>query len=257
MALLGRRHRAGERLGAAWSELVGRILAGAGLDPHLIGRLAPAREHADAVAGRRDRVEVLEQVLPAKALEHPLADRVGGLDVERDAGHRSDRAERDHEPVEIGIAAGGGHDVAVGCDQLKRGDGAREVAVAISRPVRCRRDRAGNRDVRKRRQVREAEPRVLELDRELAVAHRAGAGHGHRVAIDDDVGRESVQAHELGRVGDVGERVARSEDADVRRRRDDLPDLVERRRGVNGARAVGVIPGPVRRRRRVGAHVLS
>ena len=50
---------------------------------------------------------MLEQVVPAEPLEHTLAHLIGGLDVERDPGNRADGAESDHEPVEIGIAAGG------------------------------------------------------------------------------------------------------------------------------------------------------
>ena len=112
------------------------------LDPHLVGRLAPAGEDADAVAERGDRVEVGEEGVPREALEHALADLVGGLGVERHPGHRAERAEPDDHPVEVRVAAGGGDDLAVGGHHLERGDGGGEVAVAVARAVRRRGDRA-------------------------------------------------------------------------------------------------------------------
>ena len=122
---------------------------------------------------------MLEQVVPAEPLEHALAHLVGGLDVERDPGDRADRAEADHEPVELGIATRRANQAAVRGDDLERGDGRRQVAVGVPRPVSRGRHGAGNRDVRQRRQVCERQPLASELEREFAVAHGASARHGH------------------------------------------------------------------------------
>jgi len=51
----------------------------------------------------------------------------------------------------------------------------------------------------------------------------------------DHLAGNGVERDGLGGVGDVRERVARARRADVRHRRDDLPHLIERRRGVNRA----------------------
>ena len=84
--------------------LLGRV-GHAALDPHLVDRLAPAREDADAVAARGDLVEVLEQRVPREPLEDALAHLVRRLDVERDARDRAERAEADDHAVEVGVAA--------------------------------------------------------------------------------------------------------------------------------------------------------
>ena len=89
--------------------LLGRV-GDAALDPHLVDRLAPAGEDADAVAGGGDLVEVLVQRIPAEPLEHALAHLVGGLDVEGDARHDAQRAEADDEAVEVRLAARHGED---------------------------------------------------------------------------------------------------------------------------------------------------
>ena len=188
---------------------------------------------------------MLEQVVPAEPLEHALAHLVGGLDVERDPGDRADRAEADHEPVELGIATRRANQAAVRGDDLEGGDGRRQVAVGVPRPVSRGRHGAGNRDVRQRRQVCERQPLASELEREFAVAHGASARHGRGLVIHEHIRGDCRECHELGGVGDVGERVARAQDADLRRRRDDLPHLLERRRGVDRARPIGIVPGPV------------
>jgi len=79
--------------------------AEATLDPQRAGVLAPEREHADAVAGGRELVETLLDGSPGQALIDALADRIVRLDVEPDARHRAERAERDHGAVEVLLAA--------------------------------------------------------------------------------------------------------------------------------------------------------
>ena len=64
-------------------------------------------------------------------------------------------------------------------------------------------------------------------------------------AVDDDVGRQAVERDELGRVGDVAERVARAQRVHARRARHDRAQLVERRRSVQRGGAVDVVAGPV------------
>src|ERR687893_2948839 len=92
------------------------------LDPDLIYGLAPAGKDADAVAARGDLVEVLEEGLPAQALEDPLAHLVGGLDVEGDPGNRAERPEPDHEPVEVRLSPGDLQHLAVGRHELEASD---------------------------------------------------------------------------------------------------------------------------------------
>ena len=60
---------------------------GAALQPDLIDVVGPEREDAHAVGCSGDRVELLEQHVPAQVLEHALADFVRRFDVERDARH--------------------------------------------------------------------------------------------------------------------------------------------------------------------------
>ena len=104
------------------------------LDPDLVDRLAPAGEHAHAVAGGGDLVEVLVQGVPCERLEHPLADLVGRLDVQGDAGDGTEGAEPDDQAVELVVAPGDGAELAGGGDQLQAGDGGGEVALGVPEP---------------------------------------------------------------------------------------------------------------------------
>src|SRR5205807_8030774 len=82
----------------------------AALDPYLVGGLAPAGVHADAVAGGHDLVEVLEQRLPAEPLEHSLPNLVGGFDVQGDTSDSAECAQPHDHAVEVGVASGCGDD---------------------------------------------------------------------------------------------------------------------------------------------------
>ncbi len=170
----------------------------AALDPHLVDRVTPARQHAHAVAGAGDRVEGLEQPVPRELLEHTLAHLVGGLDVEREAGDDAERAEADDETVEVRVAARGGDDLAARRDHLQGGDRRREVAVRVPRPVGGGRDRAGDRDVRERGKVVQRHPVGVEGGGQLAVGDARAEGDG-AARVEDDVGRERGERHQVGR----------------------------------------------------------
>jgi hypothetical protein len=165
-----------------------RRLAHPALDPHLIGRRAPAREHAHAVAAPLDRVEVLEQCVPAESLEHALAHVVGGFDVEREARDRAQRAQADDEAVEVGIASTGRDDRAVRRDELQRGDRGREVPVSVARAVCGGRDGAADGDVRQRCEVVQRQAVAVQRPGELAVAH-ARTERDRVLGVVDDHGR--------------------------------------------------------------------
>jgi hypothetical protein len=117
------------------------------LDPDLVDRLPPAGEQADAVAGRGDRVQVLEQARPGQALEGALAYLVGRPDVQGDAGDHPERPQPDDQPVEVGIAPGGGQGLAGGGDQLQAGDRGGQAAVGVARAVGAGGHGARDRDV--------------------------------------------------------------------------------------------------------------
>lgn len=75
---------------------------------------------------------------------HPVL----GLDVEGYPRDHTDCAQADDHPVEVGIPAAGLPDISVRGHELEPGNRGREVAIAIARPVRPRRHRAGHRDMR-------------------------------------------------------------------------------------------------------------
>ena len=72
------------------------------------------------------------------------------------------------------------------------------------------------------------------------------AADGAGRAVHRDGRRQTVEADELVRVGDVRERVAGAEHADARGPRDDRPRLVQRLRAVQPRRPVPMRAGPVR-----------
>ena len=163
MARRGRSGRA-EELAAG---LLGRV-GHAALYPDLIDRLAPAREHADAVATRDDLVEVLVEREPAEALEDALADLVGGLDVECDARDRAERAEPDDQSVEVWVPSRHSHELAARGHDLEPRYRRREVSVAGARAVGRGRDRARDGDVRQRGEVVQGDAAGVERRGELA-----------------------------------------------------------------------------------------
>ena len=74
---------------------------------------APSTQMSLVDASRLSGLERNTTRLILEALEDALADVVGGLDGERDAGHHAERSETDHQPCEVLVAARCGHDLAV------------------------------------------------------------------------------------------------------------------------------------------------
>ena len=155
----------------------------AGRAPNSSSRGEPARDltHTEAVSSQRvntltlspaarDLVEVLEQRVPRQALVDALGDLVGGLDVERDARDDSERAQADHETVEVRVAARRGEDLAVRGHQLEPGDRGGEVAGRVAGPVGGGGDRAGHGDVRQRGQVVQRDSLGVQGLGQLAIA---------------------------------------------------------------------------------------
>ena len=206
------------------------------LDPHLVHRPTPARQHAHALTGGGDLVEVLEQPVPREVLEDALPHVVGGLDVERQASHHAERAEADHQAVEIGVAAGRGDDLAGRRDHLQGRDRRREVAARVPGSVGGGRNRARDRDVRERGHVVQGHPLAAQRTGQLAVGDAPAERDGGGRPVDDDVGGERGELHQLLGVGDVVEGVPRPDRSHLTCRGDDLLDLLERRRAVDAQR---------------------
>ena len=185
---LARRRARAEQLGARLERRPHALL-----DPHLARDLAPGREDADAVAGGHELVEVVFERSPGQILVDLLAHLVAGLDAERHARHGAERAEADHGPVEVDLAAADRAKLARRGEDLESLDRRREVAEGIAGAVRRRGDRAADRDVRQRREVRERQPGAVELARQLAVGDARAAGDGRGLAVDLHVGGEHPQ----------------------------------------------------------------
>jgi hypothetical protein len=116
---------------------------------------------------------VLEQAGPGQALEGALADLVGGLDVEGDAGDRAERAQPHDQAVEVGVAPRGDQRLAAGGDQLQAGDRGGQVAVAVAGAVGGGGHRAPDRDVGQRGQVGQGHPLGRQRLGQLAVERTA------------------------------------------------------------------------------------
>ena len=140
-------------------------LVGPALDPHLVDRVLPVGEDADAVPARDDLVEVLAERVEGQALEHPLPHLEGRLHVQGEAGDGAERAEPDHHAVEVGVAPGELQQLPAGGHQLHRRDRGREVPVPDAGAVRRRRHGTGDRDVRQRGEVVQGQPLVVRAAR--------------------------------------------------------------------------------------------
>ena len=103
-------HGCGDRAEEVATDLLGCVGHPA-LHPHLVDRVAPAGEHAHAVARGRSRRTASAAAL-GEILEDALAHLVGGFDVQGDAGDRAQRAQPDDEAVEVGVASGGAEELA-------------------------------------------------------------------------------------------------------------------------------------------------
>ena len=214
------------------------------LHPELPGVIPPLGEDRHALARREDVGRIFVQGRPRQALVDALGDLVRRLGVERDPRDGPERAEAHDDAREVRIAAPEADDLPRRGHELERADGRREVAVAVSRTVGRRGDRARHRDVRQRREVVQRAPVRMQRLGQLAVAD--GAAAGHPVVADLDRCRQPLQRDELTGVGDGVEGVARAEDADPLRARDQLRQLVHRRRAMDPRGGVGVVPRPVR-----------
>ena len=169
--------------------------ADARLDPHLVDVVAPAREHAHAVAGGEDRVEVLGQRVPREPLEHALAhlrSPAAASSVTRVTAPSAPSPTT--SPSKSGSPRRAATSSPLGRHELERGDRGREVAVAVAGPVRGRRDGAGDGDVGQRGEVVQRQAAGGERLGELAVADRAAARHGARGGVDGDVARAAPRA---------------------------------------------------------------
>src|SRR5262249_17974062 len=179
----------------------GAGVAGPVLEPYLVvvGAL-PAGEHAHAVGGGEDLVEVAVQLAGGQVLVDVLADLEVRHEVE---GERGDDAEcpqaDDHagEPAAVGVAAQR-QQAAVGGDQVQGPDRGRQVAVAVARAVRSRRAGSGHRDVRQRGQVWQCPARRVQALRQVTVLNAPADG-------DRGCGRVDV--------GDRGQPGGRHQDA--------------------------------------------
>ena len=221
-----------------------RVVGDPALDPYLVDRPGPAGEHADAVAGAGDLVEVLVQGVPGQALEDPLADLVGRLDS------RVRRVTAPSAPSPTTMPSKSGSPLRPG------GARPRRWPAPGRRPrwpgCRCRpRSRGGgghrprDRDVGQRCQVVQGQPLPPQHPGQLPVGERGRAGDRAGAAVDGDLGGQVRQADQLGHVGDAGERVPGAEHPELGRAGHDLLELLKGGRPVQLGRPVPVVPGPV------------
>jgi hypothetical protein len=104
----------------------------AALDPDLSGLvMLPVGEQADAVAARKNLVEMIFEMRQGEMLIHRLRYLEGGLKIERDAGDDTERAQIDNDTREaVGVfLAGERNCLAIGGDEFERGDSGSQVAV--------------------------------------------------------------------------------------------------------------------------------
>ena len=216
------------------------------LHPDLVNFVAPISEKADTGAARRDRVEVVEQCIPAQALEHALAHLVARFDVECQARDGSERAQSDDESLEIGVASRCPDNIAAGSDQLHTCDGCRQVAIDVAGAVRSGGDRARHRDVRKRGQVVQGHAFGIQRLGQPAVRESGADCHGARCVVNGSFLGQCLEQQELRRIGDARERMPRAEHPQTRAARDDLAHLFQGGRAVQLAGQICVRAGPVR-----------
>ena len=221
----------------------------AALDPHLVDGLAPAREDADAVAARRDLVEVLGQRLPGQALEDALAHLVGRLDVERHPRHHAERAEADDQAVEVRRRRARTRDAARRRTSRARAPRPPSRGCRCASPEPCvavatapatemcgseaRLCSASPSRLRARRRARRSVRPARERDR----ARRRGRRRRRRAAPSSD--------DQLVGVGDRVERVARAEHAHGAAPARPAPAAPRASPAGAAPRAVGEVAGPV------------
>ncbi len=184
-----------------------------GLDPDVAEQVGlPPREDRHAVAGAGDLVEPLERGIPRHVAVDVLPCPIRGLHGERQRDDHAERAHADRERIEVGVALPHLADIAVGADEADAADRAREHAVRVARPVRAGRRRPADRDVRQRTEVVQRPPAFVEPQRELAVAGAGGDLDGRGIRVEGEPAGESCEVDQrAGRVGQIGERVARAE----------------------------------------------
>ncbi len=198
-------------------------------------RTLPVVEDADAVAEAQHGLELVEHRLPGEVPVDVLPHPVARLDVESDPHDDPERAEPDDQALEVRIAAAHRDELAAMIDVLERGDRPGEHPIADARAVGAGGDCARDRDVRQRAHVVQSPAVILEPAGEHPVPDaaadrdRAGRLVEHRVGVDARHGDESA-----GRVGEIGERMARAEGANsaarARRRGHDILHLDDRGR---------------------------
>ena len=185
------------------------------------------------------------QRIPCEPLEHPLAHLVGGLDVERDAREDTEGAKPDHQPIEVGVSARGGDQLAIGGNDLQAGDGHGKVAAGVARTVGSGCDGPRDRDVGQGRHVVQGEALVPQRAREIAVRQTCPKGHRPRRALYDQVRGQPRERHQLRRVSDVAEGVPRPQRSYPGCGGDDLSQLLQRRRPMHPLGTVRVVGSPV------------
>ena len=113
---------------------------------------------------------MFQQLMPGESLEDALSHLVRRLDIEGQTCDDARRTESDDDPVEVTIAPCNSHDLTLGSDELNARDRRRQAAIGGTRPVRARRDSAGDADVWQRGQIPERQTMPGERGCQLAVA---------------------------------------------------------------------------------------
>ena len=113
--------------------------------------------------------EVVFELGEGQVLVDDLGHLVARLHGEREVGDDAECAERDDRAGKaLGVAfAGERVDLAIGADELERGDGGREISVVHARAVGGRGAGSGDRNVRQRGEVVQGEAGAVELQGEV------------------------------------------------------------------------------------------
>ncbi len=171
--------------------------------------------------------------------------------VERQLGDDAEAAEAHGCPAKLLAVpfARQMDDVAGAGDDLHRRDGRREAAVAVARAVCPRRAGTGDGDMRERGHIVQREAGPMQFSGEVLIPDAAGNRHGAARGVDRHRRLEPVERDKvLGRVGDIGERVARADHLQLAVPGDQVLNLGDRFGIVQAGGTEGGISGPVVRK---------
>src|SRR4051812_38206302 len=164
-----------------------RLTADAALDPNLVDtRLLPIGEEADTIAARLDGVEVVLHLREGQILIDVLANRVGWLNVERDARDDPESTEPNDSGAEflsIGRARELDHVAGAG-DELDGRHGCREVSIGFAGSMSRGAAGAGDRYVGQRRQIVQGKAMGVEVWTKLPVSDAWLERHGAGVRVN-------------------------------------------------------------------------